>query len=425
MASILLVSQHGDGIPLALRLSQDKHLVKCTLSDKRAKLSLRGFRNPSVLPAPKMLEQYDLILFDMVGLGNTADAMRKQGRTVLGSSTVTDSLELDRSYGEKVASQLTQLDIPDSVVIQKKKECQEYIRKASTPQVIKPLGNQSPSLTLVSKDKQNRAILSILDNCSDEVTPCLVQERIDGVEISSEGWFNGESFSPLFNHTIEHKRLMEGDIGPQTGCMGNVVWSTESDKLTERIFTDKLAKLLQRASYIGPIDANCILTEGKAYFLEWTARFGYDAIQAWLELVKPSCFDYLWKLATKQDITACRKDYAIAVRLTIPPYPHYDEEALDNLKDVELLSIPEAAQSHVWLSDVSMHDKTLRCAGVDGVLGCVTARGATITEARRRAYRTVSNIILHNDIQYRKDIGAGVESAIGTLKQWGWLNAQD
>jgi len=60
-------------------------------------------------------------------------------------------------------------------------------------------------------------------------------------------------------------------------------------------------------------------------------------------------------------------------------------------------------------------------AGVDGVVGCVTARGSSVRECQRRAYRTIRNITITDDVQYRKDIGDDVEEQKKILKGWGWL----
>lgn len=422
MASVLIVSKYGDGVPLALRMVEERNIVKMYIQDQRAKGSLEGFKNPSTISRLAMPEQYDLVLFDMVGLGERADRLKEQGRTVMGGGTFNDNLELDRAYGEKVASQLMAVQVPKTVRVQTSEECLKHLETAAGPQVIKPLDNKAPSLTLVSSDDRNRTLISLVKHLKDAVTPAIVQERIDGVEVSTEGWFDGKDWVPqLFNHTMEEKRLMEGRRGPQTGCMGNVVWMTndEGDEIVKRTLVS-LTPLLQKIEYVGPLDVNCIATEKELYFLEFTARFGYDALQALLELIKDNLFDILWGVATRSHKhLRVIDEYAIAVRLSMPPYPY--EEGCDILKGAQVVAVPDEAKRHVMLSDVMMNEQGVVMVGVDGVVGCVTARGSTIQEIRRRAYRTINNIVLHDDVQYRKDIGAGVENSIERLKTWGWI----
>jgi len=421
MASVLIMSKQGSGVPLALRLAQEGHIVKMYIKDKNAKRCLQGYKNPSQVGAPKMLEQYDLILYDMVGMGELADKMTSDNRIVIGGGAFNDKLELDREYGEKVARSLMEIEVPESTLISDKAGLIKVLEEADKAMVIKPLGNKATRFTLVSEDKRNRPLLSLAKNIGGDLLPLLLQEKIDGIEVSTEGWFNGEDFV-LFNHTLEHKRLMEGELGPMTGCMGNVVWDCEADKLVEQTLLP-LVPLLEKVKYKGPIDVNCIVTEQAAHFLEFTARFGYDAIQAWTELIKGPFFNFLWSFATGETYFQIREDYGFAVRLSMPPYPLDDEEEFKDLNGVQLLNIPKGAEKHTFLMDVMLKDKVPVCAGVDGILGCVTARGSDIYEVRKRAYRTARNISIHGDIQYRKDIGAGVEKKIEKLKTWGWLDA--
>ncbi|MCL6441754.1 MAG: hypothetical protein K6T27_09720, partial [Thermoleophilum sp.] len=261
---------------------------------------------------------------------------------------------------------------------------------------------------------------SLVRRLGDKLAPCIVQERIDGIEISTEGWFNGGWIRP-FNHTMEKKRLMEGDKGPNTGCTGNIVWATNGDKLTATAL-EPLEPLLERVGYVGPLDVNCMVTRSDAYFLEYTARFGYDALQTWSELIKMPLFDYLYKVATRQadEVPVFQDNYGIAVRLTVPPYP--SEKEVERWAGAQVLDVPKEAMRHVWLTDVARKGDAYVLAGVHGVIGCVTARGSSVRECRRRAYRTINNIVIHGDVQYRSDIGADVEENIAKLKEWGWLN---
>jgi len=128
-----------------------------------------------------------------------------------------------------------------------------------------------------------------------------------------------------------------------------------------------------------------------------------------LELVKgPShheiggLFDLLYSIATQRtQKVLCYEEYAIAVRLsTAIGWPRPNEQ---------LLKVPQEAKRHVWLSNVN------------GVLGSVTARGATVRECKRRVYRTINNVVIHRDVQYRGDIGDDVEGDKSKLEEWGWL----
>lgn len=416
MGSVLLISKQGDGIPLALRLAEEGHIVKVYIKEKRAKPSLAGYRNPKTIDKAGSPDQYDFILFDMAGMGQVADKLIKQDRFVIGGGLLNDKLELDRAYGGKICTTLTGLKMPNSILLKSKEQLLKKLESSTVPSVIKPLNNAPSGLTLVGMDG-NRNLSSIVRTRADELLPCLVQDKIDGVEVSTEGWFNGEEFK-CFNHTIEYKRFMEGDHGQNTGCMGNVVWACEEDELVKQALLP-LTQFLKRARFVGPLDVNCIIQENDAYFLEWTPRFGYDAIQAYTELIKGSLFDFLWRFASQDDLPDFREDYGIAVRLSIPPYP--GKEDIRKLAGMQVLDIQDGARNHLFLADVKKEEDEEVVAGVDGVIGSATARGSSITSARQRVYRTVNNCVIHPDVQFRQDIGAAVESKIEKLKVWGWL----
>jgi len=421
MASILILSKNGDAVPIALRLVQEGHICKMWIKEPKAKSSLDGYKNPSKVQDPKkMLDQYDLVLSDMAKLGDLCDELKDKGKLVLGGGSFNDKLELDREYGQKVCKSLLKIKTPKSITLNTVEELMDYLDKSTSPQVIKPLGNAPVYLTLVSSDSENRTLKSFVKERGEELVPCLVQEQVEGIEISTEGWFNGKEWIKPFNHTFEKKRFMEEDKGPNTGCMGNVVFTTEGDKLVEQTLIP-LTPLLKKVGYLGPLDVNCIVDQDKAYFLEFTPRFGYDAVQAWTELLRESLFDFLYNVATGQKKEVSHhKEYSIAVRLSVQPYPN--KEDCEELKGLQFLQIPDEAKKHVWLADVMKNkDQENVCAGVDGVLGCITARGVSVRECKRRVYRTIQNVVIHKDVQYRKDIGDSVEQDLAKLKEQGWL----
>jgi phosphoribosylamine--glycine ligase len=351
------------------------------------------------------------------------DEFKDRGKLTLGGGSFNDKLELDRDYAIKVASSLLKIEVPESETFNDVSEAHDYLKKAKTRQVIKPMGNRRTDLTLVSKDPSNRTLLTTLESLTSQLLPCVIQEAIEGIEISTEGWFNGEEFIQPYNHTFEKKRFMESDKGCNTGCMGNIVFTTKGDKLTQ-LALDPLTPLLKKVNFVGPIDVNCIVNQDCAYFLEFTPRFGYDAIQAYSELIKGTLFDYLYKIASgsKLKTDVFEDSFGIAVRLSVPPWPIRKDD-VNQLQGVQVLDVPEKAWNHLWLSDVMLNKEVPSLAGVDGVIGCVTARGSSLRECRRRAYRTVDNILIHGDVQFRQDIGDDVEGKISQLKEWGWLDA--
>jgi len=172
------------------------------------------------------------------------------------------------------------------------------------------------------------------------------------------------------------------------------------------------------------IDMNCIVNEDKAYFIEWSNRFGYDAFQALAGMFTSTITEMFWHVVMKKpEPLMLKKGYNIAVRLTLPPYPLYAPDHAKKLRGIKVLNINTGADKHTWLSDIMLNDENKPVlAGIDGNVGCVVAGGDSIPMAEERVYHTINNIVVTPDVYYRVDIADGVEEKIKTLKKWGWLS---
>lgn len=251
----------------------------------------------------------------------------------------------------------------------------------------------------------------------------LMQAIVDGIEVSTEGWFNGRDWIRPFNHTFEEKCFLAGNLGPATGCMGNVVLSAESDRLT-RATVEKLKPFLSTVGYRGPVDVNCIVNKSGAFGLELTARMGYDAIEALLEGLREPAIDLLFECAQgvkkTMDLTT---DTMMAVRLSVPPWPSAKPKESDRGKPVS--GLDDQVLKHVSATDLYYERGKWYTAAGDGVLLKATAHGRRqgsdlVGEVRGRVYRTLDAVKIGGK-QYRLDIGERVNKDWAQLKEWGWV----
>jgi phosphoribosylamine-glycine ligase len=172
--------------------------------------------------------------------------------------------------------------------------------------VVKPNGNISTAKTMTCRDERlwDRTLGKLSPECSG-----IVQRLVSGIEVSTEGWFNGTDFVTPFNHTFEDKRFLTGNLGVNTGCMGNIVLRADSDRLTAAT-VERVAPFLRMIGYRGPFDINCIVNESGAYALEATSRMGYDAVEALIEGLEEEAGTFLFDVAsgTKKTMAADRRD---------------------------------------------------------------------------------------------------------------------
>jgi phosphoribosylamine-glycine ligase len=249
----------------------------------------------------------------------------------------------------------------------------------------------------------------------------LLQERIDGIEVSCEGWYKDGVLVPgTLNSTFEAKQFLEGDKGQNTGCMGSVVRFWRNPAKLYRLTLRKTEPFLKRFKYSGPLDCNVIISsrDQMPYFLEWTARFGYNALYAMCEGISSKLGVWLTKLALDDsDASSCEirpsYNWLGAVRVSIPPYPQ--EAGADKSADRPIRGIDKS--DHVWLLDAKHTNGRLVTAGVDGVVCEVTGRNRTLDGLEADMYGRVRRLKIP-DMQYRADIVRTARSKLAELQKW-------
>lgn len=396
----VLYSRFGDGIPLVPRLQAEGNEVALYMES--------GKETYSNLGIPKLKEfkvrPDDIVVFDMVGKGKLADELRAAGHTVIGSSMFGDRLELDRNYGTMVMKAMG-IEVPDTKMFTTFEEGIRYAEEAKKGLFFKPHGNKVTSMTFGDDDP--KLVAEMMEYYSTEWEGPVkyeLQEKVEGIELSIEGWFNGRDWIPPFNSTIEDKKLAAGDLGPNTGSMSSVVWAWQH--MRPRIAREtllRLTSLLRKAEYVGPLDIN---TKG-GFGLEFSSRFGYDAFWALAELLQEDVGSMLYRVATgtakKLNLS---RDFAFALRTRLV----HDEKG--NLPCGAPVSGLKFGDPHVWFMDV-MGDQEgeLVTCGVDGMIATVTASGRNVDEARRGGFALADQLKVPN-LLWRTDAGLRAQRQI-------------
>jgi len=389
-----LISKHADAIGLGYKLSREGHDVSFWVKDADAKSSYKGMLR-QVSDYKDGLTDDTIILFDMVGLGALAEQLGKH-YTVFGAGNINDSLELNREFGMKVAA-ICGLKVP-------------------------ALSNKSPLLTYVGSGDM-ADMLDYYESVWKGKVDFILQQRISGVEISIEMFFyKGKPLQSTLNSTIEMKKFLDGDRGPNTGCMGSVVrfWKKTEPKLY-RLTLRKVLPFLKRFEYTGALDCNCIVNEADKmpYFLEWTARFGYNAIYALCEGLGIDLGTFLHGVSHGALDFRPSYDWLGALRISIPPYPN-DIDAKSTAG--QPVDYPE--DEHFWPLDVKYENRPVT-AGVDGVVCEVTGKAKTLAELEGQLYARAESVKVPNK-QYRNDIIQRARERLEKLRDWkyDWTNIE-
>lgn len=403
-----LISKNGDFLPLLQKIAEAHPDEDVKFYKSAEGPMFKGILDYVKNPIDLDIQRDDLVIFDMVGAGETAEVLKKKNYTVFGGGHLNDLLELDRGYGEEFMQKYG-IQTPPTIEFSTFEEAEAHIRShPGVLYVFKPNGNLETDLTIVPQSWEGlvRSLPYIKSRVPEDITFEL-QEFVEGIEMSTEAWFNGTQFLKPINSTMEEKKFMVGNIGPNTGCMGNVVWAWDreiSEFLYEYLFK-ALEEPLREAGYIGPLDINGIWNEDGIHGLEWTARFGYDAIQAYSLLFTEEIGEFMKNIETKDSMPVKVGEYALSIRVSIPPFP--SEGKVHEVPVVIPEEISKKYKQNIFLSDVQVTADGLSCAGMDGYVFSVATTGKHLPQLLATALYIIEEIDVQGK-QYRNDIGERV-----------------
>ena len=236
----------------------------------------------------------------------------------------------------------------------------------------------------------------------------VVEDKLPGEELSILAISDGTDVVPLIP-AQDHKRIGEGDTGPNTGGMGVYApVSLANDELVERvrreIFLPTLAALREdNRPFRGLLYAGVMISEGAPYVIEFNARFGDPETEVVLPLLRSSLLDLMLAVARGESLSNVRVEFQRGAALTTvvaaDGYPNAPRTG-------DRITIPE------WLED--SHDILLFHAGTrlqneqlvtnGGRVFAVTGLGSTIAEAAQRS-RQGADAIQFEGKYFRRDIG--------------------
>lgn len=423
MSKIVLCSKDGYGAWFTLRFLEEGHSVDYYLKNQAHACVLGG-----IVPEPKDIipdfTKYDLAIFDVTGLPRLAEQAVLKCPTI-GDGNFQSEIEDNRLLGIQVMEQCG-IQVPNYESFDNINSAKKFIQKTNKRYVFKPSTpsggkEQDTATTYVSKSATDLVeYLDKLGSLSSNVE-FILQEVVQGTELSTEAYFNGEDFF-LINGTLEEKKFMNDNKGPNTGCAGNLVWIYDQDN-PPWIFREGLGKMkefLQQYKFRGMIDLNTIVSATNLYGLEWTPRFGYDATATLFTLITSNLGDLLGEIASGvRPEYNFRSGFAAAIRLSIPPYP--SEIKGKHGKDIPIHGIEEEDIERCYLFDACIGEEgELVTAGVNGLVAVPISIGESIEQTFAHCYDKVDKILIP-DMQYRTDLCSSIRQRYKILESQGWL----
>lgn len=338
------------------------------------------------------------------------DIMEDDGLEAFGPSKEATQLESSKIYAKKFMKRQN-IPTPEFKIFDEFGLAEKYVESRSSGVVVKADGLASGKGVFVCSnlEETRSALRSLLidrqlGSAGEKV---IIEETLEGREASSFFISDGNQVIP-FSSAQDHKRIFDGDKGPNTGGMG-----CYSPALLSQNVQDEVIQIAKRTisgmkhegvPYMGFLYLGLMIVDDKPYLLEFNVRLGDPEAQALLPRCSSDLFPYL-KACVEGDLSKMEpmvwtRSHSVCVVMASGGYPNKfaTGKRISGLTDI---SVPQGV--HVFHAGTKKEDDNIVTNG-GRVLG-VTALRDTVRAARDVAYTSVSKISWDGEY-HRKDIAS-------------------
>ena len=414
---LLVIGSGGREHAIAWRLAQSPRVQKIFIAPGNGGTAREaGLENVAISGIDKLAEfaLAENIHLTVVGpeaplADGIVDLFRSRGLRILGPTQACARLESSKQFAKEF---MTRYRIPTAEFssFDAAHAAHAYIEAHGTPIVVKADGLAAGKGVIVamSADEAHRAIEQFLveRTMGAAGNRVVIEEFLEGEEASFIVMADGEHVLPLAT-SQDHKRLRDGDRGPNTGGMGAyspapVVTPELHARVVREIIQPVLAGMTEEGHrYTGFLYAGLMIDgTGNPRVLEFNCRLGDPETQPILLRLKSDLFELI-ESAMEGRLDHVKAEWdrraALGVVLAASGYPDAPE------KGHVVTGLPAAREDfRVFHSGTALKDGAIVTNG--GRVLCVTALGDSIKMAQRRAYE-VAEGIRFDGMQYRRDIG--------------------
>lgn len=422
--NVLIIGSGGREHALAWKLKQSARVKQIFVAPGNAGAGQVGknieYPSSLQLPGSDLLSLFSGLLPDLVVIGPEAplasglgDVLRKANLRVFGPTQRAAEIESSKSFAKAF---MQRHNIPSArfAVFTDFNTALHHVETATYPIVIKASGLAAGKGVILPESRPGArdALYQIMvahefGAAGDEV---VIEERLHGPEVSVLAFSDGNTVKPM-PPAQDHKRLQDGDRGPNTGGMG----AYAPVALPENFLDDITRTILQPAidgmraegrPFVGVLYAGLMLTAEGPRVLEFNCRFGDPEAQVLLPLLDSDLLDVL-EACADGNLRECdvkwKRGAAACVVLASGGYPGEYTTGIP----IHGLDNAHNANAIVFHAGTKFENDAVVTAG--GRVVCVTGMGENLRDALQTAYAAIEPI--HFDgMQYRRDIAARAAS---------------
>ncbi|SFD45992.1 phosphoribosylamine--glycine ligase [Roseivivax sediminis] len=338
-----------------------------------------------------------------------ADRLREAGLLVFGPSAAAARLEASKAFTKEICAAV---GAPTAAYAHftDAEAARAHVRAEGAPIVVKADGLAAGKGVVVAETEEEA--LAAIDEMfggafGSAGAEVVIEALLTGEEASFFVLVDGETCLPI-GTAQDHKRIGEGDTGPNTGGMGAyspapVMTSEVEARALEEIVRPTMAEMARRGTpYQGVLYVGLMIEDGAPRLVEYNARFGDPEAQVLMMRLGAQALDLIHACAEGRLDEAqvnWAGDHAMTVVMAAEGYPgaYRKGSVIGGLE-----ALPEDSFRMTFHAGTARDGRQVVAAG-GRVLNC-TARGATLAEARDRAYALVDAVEWPEGV-CRRDIG--------------------
>ncbi|MBT3465628.1 MAG: phosphoribosylamine--glycine ligase [Rhodobacteraceae bacterium] len=338
-----------------------------------------------------------------------ADQLRKAGILVFGPSKAAAELEASKAFTKAICDAAS---APTAAYghFTNAEAAKAYVQTQGAPIVVKADGLAAGKGVIIAEtvDQAVAAIDDMFDGSFGEAgAEVVIEEFMMGEEASYFILCDGENVLPI-GTAQDHKRVGDGDTGPNTGGMGAyspapVLTGAIAQKAIDEIIRPTMAEMVRRGTpYQGILYAGLMIENGQPRLVEYNVRFGDPECQVLMMRLGAQVLDLLIA-ASEGRLNEVKPnwadDHAVTVVLAAKGYPDaYEKGTVIGGLD----ALQSDSMNMVFHAGTAERDGMIVANG--GRVLNVTARGGSLAEAQQRAYAMVDKIDWADGF-CRRDIG--------------------
>lgn len=418
---VLLVGSGGREHALAWKIAQSKNCEKLYCAPGNA-----GIADSAECVNIKVDDIAGLVNFakdnkiDLVVVGpegplvaGLVDALKKENIPAFGPSQAAAQLEGSKGFMKDICAKY---NIPTAAYGRFKdvEKAKQFINKQNLPIVVKADGLAAGKGVIICQSKREAfaAVTGMLegDAFGAAGSEVVIEQYLDGEEVSYFAVADGKTILPL-SSAQDHKRVHDGDLGPNTGGMGayspaHMMNAALEEKIIHRIIQPTIEAMKKEGKpFTGVLFAGLMIVGEDPVLIEYNVRFGDPECQSLMARLQGDLLDILMagaqgRLADMHGKVTWSEQPSLCVVMAANGYPG-EYEKNTPIKNVDKADKVEGVK--VFHAGTAL-DKNGSLVSVGGRVLGVTATGATLAQAQERAYKAVDAIEWPGGF-CRRDIG--------------------